>query len=502
MRRALTVFFVLGLAIAAMGDSTEALNGGFEVPGDAGLPKGWVTFQSAATSDAGPASRIAVVDAPDGVGKCLHFVSERDATRWMSLRQPVAVRSGEFIRLQLRARSRGIDWSGSRFVNAVGALFFESADGAALGFAATPTLSGDREWVELNAYGVVPEGATRAQVQVVLTMPGELWVDDVRVESTPLEPWTAEARTAVVEGLTRHLQRSYPFRGVEGRAAEDAFTTDRAALLGAETHDAFAEALVVWLARLNDPHVYVRTPRGVIGPMSKLPAPAWNFRAVLTTLQGWDKVAHGRNVLALRKDDRAYLLVATFQLNADDRRLLAQAVRALRDAERLIVDVRPNSGGDEVLARTILAPYAQGPTPYAHQRSKDWSSLDPEAFTAQGTRVLQPAPEEARSKARVVVLQGPHCMSSTDAFLLMAKALPRVTTMGRASFGASANPRPFQLLPELTVWASTWRAYDLDGECIEGRGVVPDIEVEPGPKEEWAKRDRVLEAALKALEAD
>ncbi len=445
---------------------------------------------------------VGVVQSPGGDGKCLHFVAKPGDTRWMSLRQPIDVRAGEFIRMRIRARSRGIDLSGARFINAVGALFFETPSGETKGFAATPTLSGDRDWVELHAYGVVPEGATRAHVQVVLTMPGQLWVDDVRIDSTPLDPWTPDARNAVVDALSRHLQRSYPFRGIEVRAPLDAFTTDRAAMLAAGTKAAFAEALVAWLARLNDPHVYVRTSKGVIGPMSKLPPPAWNVRTVFTMLSGWARVAQGRNVVALRKGDRAYLAAASFQLNEADQEVLAGALRDLRDVAHLIVDIRPNSGGNEVLARTVLAPYAEKASPYAHQRSKDWSSLDPEALLEKGTRVLEPLPEAERSAGRVIVLQGPHCMSSSDAFLLMAKALPRVTTMGRTSFGASANPQPFQLLPDLTVWSSSWRAYDLDGECIEGRGIAPDVVVEPGPSEEWAKRDRVLEAALKALDAE
>ena len=40
----------------------------------------------------------------------------------------------------------------------------------------------------------------------------------------------------------------------------------------------------------------------------------------------------------------------------------------------------------------------------------------------------------------------------------MARALPAVTTVGVRSRGASANPRPFPVFPDLVLWSSTWRA--------------------------------------------
>jgi C-terminal processing protease CtpA/Prc len=88
-------------------------------------------------------------------------------------------------------------------------------------------------------------------------------------------------------------------------------------------------------------------------------------------------------------------------------------------------------------------------------------------------------------------------MSSCEGFLLMARALPTVTTYGVRSRGASANPRPLAVLPDLTLWSSTWRTYPPDSDTtIEGVGVAPEIEVAEAPSK---GRDPVLEAALRAL---
>jgi C-terminal processing protease CtpA/Prc len=98
----------------------------------------------------------------------------------------------------------------------------------------------------------------------------------------------------------------------------------------------------------------------------------------------------------------------------------------------------------------------------------------------------------------VAVLAGPGCISSTEGFLLMCKALPRVTVVGQPSRGASGNPGPFEVLPGLTVWSSRWQALDTAGACIEGVGVPPDVVVEPAPR--GAKdADPVLDRAVELL---
>ena len=96
---------------------------------------------------------------------------------------------------------------------------------------------------------------------------------------------------------------------------------------------------------------------------------------------------------------------------------------------------------------------------------------------------------------RVVVLQGPYCVSSTEGFLMMMRMLPNGTTMGQASRGASGNPAPFELLPGVKVWTSRWRSLTPDGACIEGEGLAPKILVEGS----HAKSDPTLERALAEL---
>ena len=161
--------------------------------------------------------------------------------------------------------------------------------------------------------------------------------------------------------------------------------------------------------------------------------------------------------------------------------------------------MRPNTGDDERPAQAVAGRVADADLVYARSVWREQTLPGTDAFAPPQDRVLVAAPEAQRYRGRVAVLAGPACVSSTEGFLLMARALPRVTVVGRPSRGASGNPAPFEVLPGLTVWASRWRSLDLDGTCIEGVGVAPDVPVEPTARPGGAPADAVLDRAVELL---
>jgi C-terminal processing protease CtpA/Prc len=100
-----------------------------------------------------------------------------------------------------------------------------------------------------------------------------------------------------------------------------------------------------------------------------------------------------------------------------------------------------------------------------------------------------------RFSGKVAVLMGPKCMSSNEAFLLMARATG-ARLFGERSAGSSGNPRRFELGGGVTVSVPSWEAQDTAGNIVEGRGVAPDETVVFEPE---SADDAVLEAALKWL---
>ena len=101
------------------------------------------------------------------------------------------------------------------------------------------------------------------------------------------------------------------------------------------------------------------------------------------------------------------------------------------------IDVRPNSGGAEPLAQGVAGCFVGRPTLYAKHVYRDASS--PSGFGKLSKRMLQPNEDQPRYRGKVVVLTGPENMSSCEGFLLMMKAVPRLSSARREG---SVPPSP------------------------------------------------------------
>ena len=109
-----------------------------------------------------------------------------------------------------------------------------------------------------------------------------------------------------------------------------------------------------------------------------------------------------------------------------------------------------------------------------------------------GSRWLEP--RGTRCTGPVVVLTGPACASSNEAFLLMMRA-SGAKLVGERSRGSSGNPRPVELDNGVVLYVPTWQALDADGKPLEGIGIAPDVEVP------WGGGDPVYDRALELLRA-
>jgi len=493
MKRAAACLLVATTALAA--DGTLA-NPSFESPGD--LPDGW-TLGVGANSGDGAESAVAIDRSVARDGKASLRLSGDAATNvWRMAHQEIAVRPGDRVTVRVAAKCRGLDAAAAKFRNANSILVFETSEDKRVQILGSPLLAGDHDWTDLVIDAITPPAAAKARVGVLLSIPGTAWFDDVRVETGPATADDAAGRTRAFDALAGHLRRTYPFFGFAGKPAADAlFARHRAQCVAAKDAPAFLGAVHAMLAELNDVHVSVETPQRRLSTAQPDPRPLnMNMIAVAGALT--ERTAYEKNlVLAGRigkgADAIGYVTIGSFQIDEAGLAKVTAAIDALADTKSLILDVRPNGGGDEMLAARIAGRFTKEPVVYARGAWRDPLAAGTDAFGPPTDRLLKPvAPFDGR---RVVVLQGPSCVSSTEGFLLMMRALPNVTTTGQPSRGASGNPAPFELLPGVKVWASRWRSLLPDGECIEGKGIAPKIVVE-GSHE---KSDPTLERALAEL---
>jgi C-terminal processing protease CtpA/Prc len=110
-------------------------------------------------------------------------------------------------------------------------------------------------------------------------------------------------------------------------------------------------------------------------------------------------------------------------------------------------------------------------------------------------------PEAYRFSAPVVVLLDAGCFSATDIFLSALAQLPQVTLVGAPSSGGSARSFGLQLAHSgLEVRLASMASFRPDGRLLDGRGVQPDVLVEPAPADLLEQGgDAQLDAALRVL---
>lgn len=147
---------------------------------DFGRPDALSAWQTVVGAQVGTGS-TSVASLDDGALR-LH-VAPTDQ-RFVSLQQTVAVPPGSELLVTLRMRTKGVDPGPARFDNCD--LYVRVGDGP---IDATRVLFGDNAWTPLRRRFAVPPAGAVANVGLFLSMPGDAWFDDVRVEAVPPLRW-------------------------------------------------------------------------------------------------------------------------------------------------------------------------------------------------------------------------------------------------------------------------------------------------------------------------
>lgn len=309
--------------------------------------------------------------------------------------------------------------------------------------------------------------------------------------ATPVEP---EEAVAIFRDAWEAFDEQYAMFGIKPGVDWEALRERYEPLArDAETAEEVAGVIALLLAHLEDLHVWVRCGEAWFPGYNRFRVTNANWNATKATLEEIEE----RKGLAFGRTDDGLGYVNVFNLSTPDLDVaFDEALKALGDTTGLVLDLRFNGGGDELLGRRLAGRFLGEPAVYSKNRYRSGPGHDDLGDVLE--RVVEPR-GPWRYAAPVVVLQGEKTMSSAESLVLMLAQGPGVTTMGDRTAGSSANPRRLELPHGIVVNLPRWLDLTPDGAPIDRVGVAPDVPAGGRHPGDFRRADPVMEAALAYL---
>ncbi len=324
---------------------------------------------------------------------------------------------------------------------------------------------------------------------------------------TSAKPLTRQQNRESLKVFREAIAHRYSHRDRVVKDWDALFEKYQDELLAADTPFRFAALAGRLLASAEDLHVVTKAEGFTFTSTARDLPPDWNFAAFAGTMKDFKQRSNecfsGRIVQrGLPEPGVGYICIASWEKEKEAAiRPAFAALDELMGCPNLIIDIRPNSGGSEFIARQFAGRFITQPVVYAKHLWIEPGAKNPglpEGFTGPHERTLQPNKHGKPYPGRVFVLMGRHCMSSAEGFLQMMQQAPKATLIGRPSWGCGGNPGPVELPNGVTLMLSRWRALTLEGAYYEGKGLTPDVTV-ACTEADFQKNDPILKRALNLI---
>lgn len=193
----------------------------------------------------------------------------------------------------------------------------------------------------------------------------------------------------------------------------------------------------------------------------------------------------------LLRNNVGYVRCTTFEYGFGDGNL-HEMIRYLANCNRLIVDVRSNSGGlltaAEKLAslfinQKMVMGYICHKTGTAHNSFSSPQAIEVKPFTG------------LRWQREVYLLTNRRTYSAANSFVMFLKGLPGVTVVGDRTGGGAGMPFSAELPNGWGIRFSACPMYDRNGQVTE-MGIDPDVKVDILPDDYARGVDTILEYAI------
>lgn len=295
-----------------------------------------------------------------------------------------------------------------------------------------------------------------------------------------------DASDSPVKALQAAIRNHYSYRDMRGLDWDALWKNYGPRLDSAKDAADFAATAAELLAMTKDPHIWFDVGGKTIAGFRRNVQPNGNFRDLPSVVDGFDR-KNKMLAVGIVGGDFAYLAILSLA-GTNGAPELEPAFSAIEEASSqtgVILDLRFNAGGNELLGREIAGCFLKERKLYAKH-----------ANPGVEERWVGPNSGRPTYRGKVAVLSGPYVMSSAEGFLLMLKQVPDAKVFGAHSYGSSGNPKPHDLGNGVTVFLPSWKAMLPDGTVFEGVGIAPDIEVPASNNDFTQGKDPVIDAAV------
>ena len=163
----------------------------------------------------------------------------------------------------------------------------------------------------------------------------------------------------------------------------------------------------------------------------------------------------------------------------------------------IIIDVRMNPGGNNMLCQEVAGRFAQETVLSWMARSRSGPDYDDCDYYDVSTTPAGPL----QFDGTVLLLIGEYCASSTEDFICSMMNLPNVVMLGDTTIGAGCCPYWVELTNRWQFTAVSWSTRTADNQPVEWLGIAPDICVEATEEQFGQGIDPVLDYAIAMLKA-
>nr|WP_298996181.1 S41 family peptidase [uncultured Allomuricauda sp.] len=151
-------------------------------------------------------------------------------------------------------------------------------------------------------------------------------------------------------------------------------------------------------------------------------------------------------------------------------KVINRAMQDLQETDSLILDLRFNGGGQDVVSLEILKQFNDQQRKVATKKTKTEKGFTPEIS-------INMEPSENPYLKPVFLLTSQQSASATDFFVMASKVLPQITRIGSRTQGALSDALEKPLPNGWSFAISNEVYYDMDGVCYESIGIPPHYDL-------------------------